>query len=218
MAIRGSHTCSFGYSYHLCFFLKQRRKKALSYEILSQTPLLSVKEEVKGKVEILFDKKPVQQVHLVEIRLVNSGNVPIKAEEFERPINLSFGEEAQIFTAEVAETTPKSLRAKVVIEKKIVVLQPTLLNEGDSIKLKMLVAKFAKVNLDGRIVGVKEISEFIEKKTRYMALTIMGLILNLGGLLVVLSTPTSAPPTQKIIGYAMGIVGFALAVYYLRKW
>lgn len=183
---------------------KQRRRKALSYEIISQTPLTSVKEEIGKDVQILYKGKLVQQVYLIEVRIINSGNTPIEEDHYTHPISLSFGEEAQILTAEVAEKRPSSLRASVVIEGKKIVLLPTLLNEKDSVKLRALVNGFDKINVDGRIVGVKTIEEFVEG-TSFWFLLLSGMaIFLLGVIFLALSTYWLYPwpPIQNIVGLA----------------
>ena len=196
-------------------YRKQRQGKEVSYTIVSSVPLIGVKEEIRRKLQILFNGKPVEQVHLVEVDIVNSGNSPIKASEYERPISLGFGEEAEIFTAEVAKTTPESLWAKVRIEENKVLLEPTLLNEGDSVRIKMLVAKFAQVNMDGRIVGVKEINEFKESRTQYWVLAIIGSIFAVVGLGI-----QSVSPEHSInwnVSFAIVLGGFAICLLGLRK-
>ena len=45
-------------------FRKQQTRRGLNYEIISDTPILSIKAEVKDKVQILFDNKPVNHVRL----------------------------------------------------------------------------------------------------------------------------------------------------------
>lgn len=137
----------------------QRRRKALSFDIISRTPLLSAEDEVKGKLQVLFYGEPVQDVHLATVMIINSGNVPIISADYERPVNLSFGEEAQILTAEVTETNPDSLQVSVDIEATRIVLRPVLLNGGDSITLKLLINRLGGISVDGRIVGVKDIRE-----------------------------------------------------------
>lgn len=201
-----------------CFlYWKQRRNKALSYEILSRTPLLSVKEEVKGKLQILFDKKPVQQVHLVEIRLGNSGNVPILANDFERPVSLSFGEEGQILSASIVETNPDSLRASIVSDGKKVVLMPTLLNQGDSIKLKMLVSKFKnQIAVDGRIVGVKDIQPSSENPLRYLIPAAIGFFMFLVG--VINTTIARAEHPLWLVFLIMLTIGYWVMVIPLMLW
>src|SRR3990172_5120414 len=142
----------------IVLYLLQRNRKGLSYEVVSHTPLLSRTEEVGGKLQILFDGKTVQDVHLVEVRIINSGNTPILPADYERPISLKFGENAQILTADVAETAPDSIRASISVERQKVVITPLLLNAGDSIKLKVLVAQSGGEPIpDGRIAGVRQI-------------------------------------------------------------
>ena len=161
----------------------QRRRKALSFDIISRTPLLSVEDKVKGKLQILFDGEPVQDVHLATVIIINSGNIPITSADYERPVNLSFGEEAQILTAEVTETNPDSLQASVDIEATRVVLKPVLLNGGDSITLKLLVSRLGGISVDGRIVGVKDIRTPAAQIAAYKRLLVFGSVLMLGGLI-----------------------------------
>jgi len=166
----------------ISLYLKQRRRKMLSYEIVSRTPLLSIEEEIKGVLKILYEGEPVQQVHLIVTTIMNSGNTPILVNEYERPISLGFGEEAQILTAEIAKTQPDSLRASTSIEDDKVTLQPTLLNGGDSITLKMLVSKFdGEITVDGRIVGVKEIQESRESVVKIFGLSVIGFVMTMAG-------------------------------------
>lgn len=159
-------------------YLKQRRHKSLSYEIISSTPLLSLKDEIKGKLQILYEGKPIQQVHLIVARIINSGNTPIVLADYERPVSLSFGKEAQVLTAEVTKTSPDSLQASIKIEEKNVVLMPTLLNQGDWVVLKMLVTKFGgEIAVDGRIVGIREIRDLKETPLRFFVLALSGFVL-----------------------------------------
>lgn len=173
----------------ILIYLKQRQRKALSYEILSRTPLLSIEEEVKGKLKILFNNNPAQDVHLVVVRIINSGNVQIVSDDYERPVSLDFGENTQIFTTEVSDANPKSLRPNVNIENTKVVLEPVLLNSRDSITLKMLVGQFdsqKQISVDGRIAGVKDIRKSGERRTQYIILHWGGTVLTWIGMILFL--------------------------------
>jgi hypothetical protein len=143
-------------------YFKQRTRKSLSYEIVSLNPLLSVEKEIKNGVQILYRGKAVSQVHLIIIRVINSGNTPILSTDYERPVSLSFGKEARVLTAEVSERNPDSLQPSAKIEEKRIEFAPILLNQGDSITVKTLIDQFDKISIDGRIVGVKNISELVE--------------------------------------------------------
>ena len=204
-------------------YQKQRRRKALSYEIISRTPLLSMEEEVKGKLQILFDKKPVQQVHLIVVRIVNSGNLPILSPDYERPIGFSFGEKGKILTTEVVETYPSSLRASVRIEGEKVVLDSALLNQGDSIKLKILVSQFdGQIAVDGRIVGVKDIQESSEKSAQFLITIATGICLTAVGTIGVVQIPMEEPLWWIFVlllssGYLLYVIPVARRLYRVRR-
>jgi len=175
-------------------YRKQSQKKSLEYEIISSTPLLSMEEEVRGKLQMFFNKEPVKQVHLIQVRIFNSGNMPILSTDFKRPVGLSFGEEAQILTAEIAEVNPDSLEASTTIEDEEVVLVPTLLNQGDSVKLKMLVSKFdGQIAVKGRIVGIKDIHESPERGMRIILGMLVTAILLVVGVVGILRIPVGEP-------------------------
>ncbi len=138
----------------------QRGRKELSYEMISRTRLLSVAEELQGKLQILFENTPVSKVDLVVLRLTNTGNTPVTSTDYEREVSFKFGEGVRILTAEVSETIPENLRASVVLDDSRIVIQPALLNGGDSVTVKALLSQYdCKIEVDGRIVGVKRIGQ-----------------------------------------------------------
>ena len=142
------------------FYWMQHGRKELSYEIVSRTPLLSVAEELQGRFQILFDGKPVNKVHLIVLRVSNTGNTPVIATDYERQVSFKFGEGARILSSEVSEADPKSLAASVVSNESGIALQPILMNSGDSVTIKTLLSRYGgNIEVDGRIVGVKEIGQ-----------------------------------------------------------
>lgn len=93
----------------ILLFLAQRKRKSLAYEVVSQTALLSVAEELEGKLKILYQRKPVREVHLLILRLSNNGNTPILASDFVREVSIGFSNSTRILSAEVSETNPDNL-------------------------------------------------------------------------------------------------------------
>jgi len=143
----------------IILFLVQRKKKALEYEIISQTPILSTAEEIAGQLQILFGGEPVQGVYLFVIKLLNAGNVPIVSSDYERQVRLNFGEDARVLTAEVSDVEPTGLEIEITIQDSFILLNPVLLNSGDVIVVKALVSNYKdQFTVDGRIVGVKSIT------------------------------------------------------------
>lgn len=140
-------------------YVMQRRRKNLSYEIISRTPLLSAREELAGRFQILFEGKRVKEVQMVVVRITNSGNVPITTTDYERPVSLDLGDKAEVLGADVTDTKPDGLEVSIgVKERRRVVLNPSLLNPNDSITLKLLVSAYqGSLTVSGRIVGVRQI-------------------------------------------------------------
>jgi len=162
----------------------QRNRKAFSYEVISRTLLLSIKEEIKGRLQILLDGNVVRDIHMIVIRVLNSGNVPIVPSDYDRTVKFAFGEKTQILSAEVIETNPENIEASVSIVSQKVVLTPVLLNVGDSITLKTLLSQFdGKIDVDGRIIGVKQLQKVKESLLPYVMPFFITAGLFLGGLL-----------------------------------
>jgi hypothetical protein len=65
-------------------FFAEKKRKELSYEILSHSEILSATEEIEGKLKILFKGEVVRNVHLLIVKLINSGNTPITSTDYER--------------------------------------------------------------------------------------------------------------------------------------
>jgi hypothetical protein len=166
----------------IILFFVQRRRKALTYEIVSHTSVLSVAEEVAGKLQILFQGEPVRKVHLLVLRLTNTGSIPITSGDYEREVRFSFSGDTKILTTEVSETSPDNLGASVVVDDRTITLKPVLLNSGDSITIKSLVSQSSDdVIVDGRIVGVRQIEKKTDSANWSFAAVVWGAALALGG-------------------------------------
>lgn len=116
----------------------QRHRKALSYEVLSRTPLLTREEEVAGKLQVLYDGEPVRGGALDRSRNRHTGNVPILPGEYVHPVALYFGRDAQVLSAEVLGTEPRDLEALLHMDGPRITLTPCLLNGGDVLVLKTM--------------------------------------------------------------------------------
>jgi hypothetical protein len=146
----------------LFIFLRQRAIKSLGFEIVTQTELLSIRNEIKSKVKVTYEGKAVQAVNLVTIRVANDGNTPIPASNYERPLSFSFNETTTILSADITEVSPKSLSPSLKVEGSTIVLKPTLLNPGDDIQISLLLAGHdGEIETDARIEGIREVKNEI---------------------------------------------------------
>jgi hypothetical protein len=151
----------------IIIFRKQVNQKGITYEIISNTPILSLKEDVRDRVQVLFDSKPIVNVRLVILKIWNSGNIPISPYEYHDPIRFEFGKNAEILDTDVLETVPTDNRAKVKaslkLDKESVMLEPLLLNSKDSITLKFLLAGTqlaGEIKVSSRIAGISKITNY----------------------------------------------------------
>jgi hypothetical protein len=184
-------------------YIKQRRIKNLSFQIVSRTPLLSMSDELDGVLQIQYDGVPVQQVHLIVIKFINSGNVSILASDYERAISINFGKEAQILTAEIVETNPDTLEPSLINEDNSVQITPILLNKNDTFSIKMLVCKFEdEINFDGRIIGVERIKRAENVKTSHLVIMLIGLLVTFYGVFQM--------PINFTLGFIIFIIGYGL--------
>ena len=152
------------------FFL-QIRKKTLTYTVLTYSDLALVSDEGKSNIQILYKGKVVPKVQLVEIRIKNSGNLPIKPEDYIEPVSLRLPN-SRILSSEVKDAhsfgayidTKLSNRSEIVLSK-------TLLNPADFFDIKILLDDgFADLSVVGRIVGVSKIQNLTGREVNYYIL------------------------------------------------
>jgi hypothetical protein len=121
----------------ILIYKAQRQIKKISYEILSKTQLLTVDEELEGKLQVLYAGEPARDICLLIVKVFNSGNQPILAADYERPISFFTGPSSKILSAVITEVDPKNLSAEINLQNSSVVLRPLLLNAKDSLTIKL---------------------------------------------------------------------------------
>lgn len=142
----------------IIIYVLTRKKKALSYEVLSEYPLISIDDEIKGKLQLLYDGNPVENVHLLLVKFINSGNIPITTSDFERPLTVHLKGASKVLSAEPIKPSPDNLTVSLNVEDQIITVQPVLMNGGDFFTAKVLIGQYSgSFNVDARVVGVKSI-------------------------------------------------------------
>lgn len=147
-------------------YIQSRRNrpiKRLTPIVDTHTSLVSIREEeeLKGRLVVLFDKKPIQEpdISTMIIRFVNTGTVPIDDEDYSGSIAILCGSEAEVLTANVVATNPNRFDAKADKDPNDptrALLHPVLLNAGQSVTIKILVRKAAReVDIFAHIKGVE---------------------------------------------------------------
>lgn len=141
----------------IILFFHQRNRKELSFEVLSSTSLVVSDDSLKNRLKIMIDDHEINgDIHLVLLKLINTGNVPIKVEDFDQVITIDSPESTYgIKIADLKEKKPNNLSVKIDNSSfgKITV-DPLLLNPKDEFTLKLLIPGYKNdLTLESRIVG-----------------------------------------------------------------
>ena len=150
----------------MVIYLLQRNRKEITFEVISDTLILSIGEEIKNKVQVIFGNKHISDARLVVFRIFNSGNVPILPTDYMENIKFTFGQKSEVLDAEILESKPTNIKAFITHETNKVILEPVLLNSQESIKFKVLLinSKVGTANIAGRIVGINRNLNIADKR------------------------------------------------------
>jgi hypothetical protein len=212
----------------ILIYLLQRNRKSLSYEIISNTSLLTVNEKVEGKLQILYEGTPISDAQLIVIRVLNSGNVPILETDYKLPLQFVFGKGAKILSAEVTDKVPDNLPATVTSNDNSFEFKSTLLNSKDSITVKALVSDYqGRPKPVARIIGVNSVEPITDFELGSLSLMLVGFILLVIGMsnlfIAIGSAPTrAAVPADKVAisfilllpGYIISFIGMFRTKHY----
>ncbi len=189
----------------------QRQRKAISYEVVSRNQLLTVREELEGRLQVLYEGQPARDICLLLLKLVNTGNVAVTTADYERPVSFSTGPSSKILSAVVTEVEPENLSVDIVIEDSRVTVKPVLLNSKDSITFKLLVSDFSgSVVADGRVVGVKTVAQRGETSGYHTLLMVFfATCIAIGAYFGIAHSPERPPmPIESKIGVAIFLIGY----------
>ena len=152
----------------------QAQRKQLSYKVMTATRVISTAQSsarrdsltdlaILSDLKILFRGEEVSELNLREIWIGNDGNVAIQPHDFHEPIVLEIADTergGKIVHLEVVATYPDDLAPEVELaSSSSISLTRTLLNHGDWLKIKVLVAGpvLDEPKARGRVVGVKRL-------------------------------------------------------------
>jgi hypothetical protein len=151
-------------SWLIALRFRERRYTELSWELVSSTPLTDPLRVVRGgTLEVLLDGERVENIHLLLVRIICSGQLPVQ--QYTTPISMAIKEQ---------EEKPATLHRAIVTEKssdnvlvdvterttQAAVLAKVPLNAGDWYTVQLLVSqevnqiKANAIEVSGSIIGV----------------------------------------------------------------
>jgi hypothetical protein len=192
----------------IVLFFRQRQRKSLAYRILTDAAVLTVGEELRGKLVVSYEGMRVRNVQLLLLKIVNLGNLPIASADFEQPLSIRFGTTAKILSSEILNSAPEELHPNISLLNDELVLEPLLLNPNDHITIKCLVSEHdGKVHVSGRIIGVPKIVQakesFINQPAFFLGI-ISGLIGSAAAMGVIKGQPRH-PLFYALLAVAVGV-------------
>jgi hypothetical protein len=138
-------------------YRSQRAITRLEYVVITNTKLLPGRLANELKVSHQ-GWSVIEDPSLTIIRIVNTGNRAIPADDFETPLSVTLAGVKEIASATCTASRPSGLRPEPEIDANHVRIAPLLLNPDDMIELQVLSAgQASEVTVGGRITNLVDI-------------------------------------------------------------
>ncbi|KJY78970.1 hypothetical protein [Vibrio nigripulchritudo] len=134
------------------------------------TVLLQSKESLVNELgdqfdlKVTFKEQDVQDPKYLKIIIENTGSEPIEKDDFQKPLQISFGDESEVLAAAVSSTTPADIPAEFSVLNNKLVLTPLLLNSTDKVEVSVFVSGPSTQMLpSARISNINKIRILLEE-------------------------------------------------------
>jgi len=142
----------------IIIYLLSLNEKSLEYVIVSRSELIGEELSIKD-LELKIKGESVNKLMLYTFRIRNSGSVPIKKDDFERPISINVPDDTKIYLARLKKKLPENLTLKYEINNNKLLIEPLLLNSDEEFEMELFSSSNAYPTIDVRIVGISKIKE-----------------------------------------------------------
>lgn len=133
--------------------------RSISVKLLSSTTLQLGPQSGIKDLQVTLDGHNIDRPYLSLFEVVNDGSKPILSSEFESPIEMLTKNEASIVTAQIIDTVPAGITAKVSVDDKRAKIAPYLVNPDDSVFFTILTSGGTpSFEAHARIAGVKGVN------------------------------------------------------------
>ena len=177
-------------------------------------------KEISEQLMILYEGESVKDVYAIQIKIVNSGNLPIQVKDYVQPISVKFGANSKVLVSEVSDCKPSELEISLTNTGAQTTIQSVLLNQSDSFTVRALVSDYTlddEIKVMGRITGVRKIKTLRDPLRIFVIIAIICLAVAI--LCVIVGSSLSAqrsippPPTIERIIIAIMSVSFFSAAF-----
>jgi hypothetical protein len=139
-------------------YRSQRGKTRLEFVVVSNARV--VPATISTKLEVTYNDSAVPDASVAIIRLVNTGDKAIVAEDFSTDLIVRLDGAEEVVSASSTQTRPVDLDPELNVRGNRVLITPLLINPGDMMELQMLASGLASlITIEGRIANVGEIPQ-----------------------------------------------------------
>lgn len=152
------------------------------------------------------------------LRIENNGFSSILRSDFETPLDICFGESAQILEWAIIKTSPRNLHPQIKKDTNKLSLAPCLMNMSDYLTIAASVRGYENLLIDGRIVGIPEIRQAVSLHPirRAVLLGTFGLICNSFGLPFIFSLPLNIV-LRIVLMIILGLATSSIFINHIQK-
>lgn len=205
----------------VALYAMSRKRKRFAWCPEAKTSIVRKPKGAESRLSVTFDGQPVANADLVLLRMRNAGNQTITTTDFEDTLRVQFEAEAgkdspRVLSVEPVKLSNPAMQVKATIEDGRVVVHPVLLNEGDSVQLRIIGENLAhaKLALHGRLSGIPTL---VQERAGEQRSTQRAAILT--GLIVLFAAAMMWPTTQLlVVKYLMmpTLLGFMVVLTFLQ--
>ncbi len=131
--------------------------KGLQFRIINKIPIAAMAEHPSPGLQLLADDRPLEKVYLSTLVIKNTGNIPIRKDDYDTPIMVQVHNDPTIVQLRY-ELDPPDIHTEVSATAKKVTLTPSLLNPGDRVLIQLFTqGGLPDFDIGARIQGVKKI-------------------------------------------------------------
>ena len=139
-------------------YRSQRGKTRLEFVVVSSARV--VPETISAKLQVTYNDAAVPDASVAIIRLVNTGDKAILAEDFSTDLTVRLDGAHEVVSASATKTRPVDLNPKLRLDANRVLMTPLLINPGDMIELQLLASGLAsRITIEGRVANVRRVSQ-----------------------------------------------------------
>ncbi len=139
-------------------YRSQRGKTRLEFVVVSNARV--VPATISANLEVTYNDSTVPDASVTIIRLVNTGDKAILAEDFSTDLMVRLDDAQEVVSASATKTRPVDLDPELKVDGNRVLITPLLINPGDMIELQLLASGFASlITIEGRVANVQAVPQ-----------------------------------------------------------